>query len=443
MPRPIDALYAAVALLTSPIWLIAMIRTGKIRTDWAGRLGRGPRLPDIPGPTILIHAVSVGEVNAIRRLVARLRETRPDARLVVTVTTNTGIARAHDLYDDHADVVRFPFDFSFAVRRLLDRTRPDLIVLTELEVWPNFTRLADARGVPIAVVNGRLTERSARRYRQVRPLISASFRRLAWVGAQSDAIADRFRDLGTPADRIEVTGTMKWDTAEIADEVSGAAALGAAMRIDPDRPLVVAGSTAPGEHELLHQAVPEGVQLLCAPRKPEWFDQAASALPGCVRRSSGGGSAASERFLLDTIGELRPAYALADVVVIGRSFGDLHGSDPTEPAALGKAIIAGPRMGDFEGSVEALEAGDAIRRATVDDLADALRTLLADVTTRGDLGKRAQAVVATQQGATERCLTALLDLLGRRDDGRLDDPRAEKIAAPEDSGAATEEKEER
>jgi 3-deoxy-D-manno-octulosonic-acid transferase len=254
----------------------------------------------------------------------------------------------------------------------------------------------------------------------------SAFVRLAFAAVQNDAIAQRFRAMGIPADRVHVTGTMKWDTARLSDTVEGAECLANEMGIDRSRPLIVAGSTAPGEHELLHQATPPGVQLLCAPRKPEWFDQAARALPGCVRRSnrsvpetrgldSDGRSPdrtpqASSRFLLDTIGELRQAYALADLVVIGRSFGGLHGSDMMEPAALGKAVIVGPAVRDFQDSADALLEGDGLIQTTANDLPRVIAELLDDPQRRTQLAANARRVIVANQGATGRHAAMLRDL---------------------------------
>jgi 3-deoxy-D-manno-octulosonic-acid transferase len=195
---------------------------------------------------------------------------------------------------------------------------------------------------------------------------------------------------------------MKWDTAEIADVVEGSDALAEALGIDRNRPLVVAGSTAPGEHELLVEAVADGVQLLCAPRKPEWFDQAAAALPGCARRSRGDHGSSTGRFLLDTIGELRAAYALADVVVVGRSFGSLHGSDMMEPVALGAATIVGPAVADFQDTVDALLAGNGLVQTDRESLATVVRRLLDEPERRRVLADNARRVIRVQQGATER-----------------------------------------
>ncbi len=407
----LDLLYIAATLVTFPIWLTRLIRTGKFKTDWPARFGRTPPRSDDGRKCILLHAVSVGEINAIRLLVERLANGSQAPRLVIATTTDTGTARARDLFATRHEVVRFPFDLSLVVRRFLRSVRPDLVVLVELEVWPNFTAACARRGIPVCVVNGRLTERSHKGYRLLGPLIRPSFRRLAAVAVQNDRYAQRFEAMGIPPDRIRVAGTMKWDTAQIDDRVDGAAELASAMGIDRSRPLIVAGSTAPGEHELLAKAVPDGAQLLCAPRKPEWFDEAAAALPGCARRSRAEHGSQAGRFLLDTIGELRRAYALADVVVIGRTFGKLHGSDMMEPVALGKATIVGPAVDDFQETVDALRAGDGIVQTDRDHLAQTLDKLLSDPERCTQLATNGRAVIRSHQGATQRHVELILALL--------------------------------
>ncbi|MFO0875622.1 MAG: glycosyltransferase N-terminal domain-containing protein, partial [Phycisphaerales bacterium] len=289
-----DFAYLGAAAVTSPIWIARMAARGKLRTDWRARLGYvadspAARAPDEARRRLLIHAVSVGEVNAIRALVDRLAAGPDPLDVVIATTTDTGTARARELFGGRYRLVRYPFDFSAAVDRLLDAVRPDAVALVELEVWPNFVASCDRRGIPVAVINGRLSARSFRRYRLARPFLSPTFARLAAVAAQDEAYAVRFRAMGVPAERVAVCGTMKWDTAQVVDDEGDASAkLAIDLGIDRSRPLVVAGSTAPGEHELLVAAVPPGIQLLCAPRKPEWFDDAARVLDGCVRRSRAG-----------------------------------------------------------------------------------------------------------------------------------------------------------
>lgn len=405
----LDALYLTGAVALSPWW------ARKTRGDWKARFGHtDPLPPSSPGrPRLLVHAVSVGEVAALRHLVPLLA---PRCELVISVGTDTGIARARELFASSAAIVRYPVDFSRCVRRFLDAVKPDAVGLVELELWPNFVAACGRRGIPVAVINGRLSERSFRGYSRVRSLLRRTFASLAVAAVQDEDYAARFRAMGVPADRVRVTGSMKWDAARIEDQVDGAADLALEMGIDPARPLIVAGSTAEDEEALLHAACPPGVQLLCAPRKPERFDEAARALPGCTRRTARVPKShpAGDRFLLDTIGELRKAYSLADVVVIGRSFGSLYGSDPIEPAALGKPVVIGPAVHDFESIVRALAGGPGeaigLVRTTRDRLAADLSELLADPARRAEIARTARDRIRAHQGASARHADLLLSL---------------------------------
>jgi len=412
MSYVLDAMYAVFALVSAPWW------ARKARGGWAERFGRTPALPPKRRLRILVHAVSVGEVNLTRPLVDRLRR---HAEVVVTATTDTGLARARQLYENdgrdarptdsqhgrdarptdsqHGQdarpteegaglwVARYPLDATRCVQRFLDAVDPDAVALIELEVWPNFVRACRRRGIPAAVVNGRLSERSFQRYRLIRPIVARLFQQLALVAAQDETYAERFRALGAPSDRVHVTGSMKWDSAATGVEDARVESLAREMGIDRDRPLIVAGSTAPDEHDLLRRATPAGAQLLVAPRRPEWWDAAAEVFPGCVRRSRtarqtlaplGQPRHNADSFLLDTIGELRQAYALADVAVIGRSFGQLHGSDPMEAAALGKPVVVGPAVDDFREIVRALQETGGLIQTDRNGLAGALNDLLDD-----------------------------------------------------------------
>ena len=403
----LDLVYGLVVVVTAPFWM------RKARGDWRERFGHpaagvstGERASD-NRRHLMIHAVSVGEVNLTVPLVRRLTADRSQWRLTVSVGTDTGIARARALFGENADVdvVRYPLDASWAVRRFLDRVRPDAVVLVELEVWPNFLDVCARRRIPVGVVNGRLSERSFRGYRRLRPVLRRYFSRLAFAAVQDDDYRERFSAMGVPADRLVVAGSMKWDSADLGVPQDAANGLASDLGIDRIKPLVVAGSTAPGEHELLAAALADAdCQLLCAPRRPEWFDTAADALgPDTVRRSKPGtGDASDGRFLLDTIGELRAAYALADVVVVGRSFGDLAGSDPMEPAALGKPVLIGPAFGDFRDAVRILRAAGALRVVEEKELQGELHRLLNDETARTEMAAAAAACVRENAGATER-----------------------------------------
>ncbi len=390
----LDVLYAVGGVISAPFW------ARKQRGGWSERFGNTPALPAPDRPRVLIHAVSVGEVNALRQLVPKLAES---CDVVVCATTDTGLKRATDLFGAGHAVVRYPLDFSRSVAKFLDAVRPDAVGLVELEVWPNFITACVARGIPVGVINGRLSERSFKGYRRFRGVIGRTFRALSFAAVQDRDYADRFLAMGVPMDRLSITGSMKWDAAKIEDLVAGADELAVSMGIDRSRPLIVAGSTGPGEESLLHAACPGGVQLLCAPRKPERFEEAAAAMPGCVRRSKpGSGSAAAGRFLLDSIGELRQAYSLATLVVVGRSFGDQYGSDPIEPIALGKPTLIGPSVSDFSSIVREFEAGGGIARTTREELGADLARWIADEAGRARLAASGRACIMEHQGASAR-----------------------------------------
>ncbi len=314
----------------------------------------------------------------------------------------------------------------------MDAVRPDVVALVELEVWPNFVARCEKRSIPVGVINGRLSPRSFKGYARIRTVIGPSFRRLAFAAVQDGAYAERFRWLGVSESRLQITGSMKWDAVQISDSVPGADELAAELGIDRSKPLIVAGSTGPlppkgapigyddrngrppwCEESLLHAACPEGVQLLCAPRKPERFDEAARALPGCVRRSErkkGEGSPAG-RFLLDTIGELRAAYSLADIAIVGRSFGQLHGSDPIEPVSLGKATLIGPCHSDFEGTVGPLASAGGLKVVSAEALHQNLKDLIASPPIRERMGQAGRDCIRREWGASGRH-AALLRSLG-------------------------------
>lgn len=424
-----DLVYLGAAAVSSPVWGYRLLSTGKWRTDWPARFGRCALKDDVAGqadrPTIMIHAVSVGEVNAIRHLVDELERSRLAhcgtlPRVIISVTTDTGTARARSLFQLDHDVVRFPFDFSPCVNRFLDAVRPDIVALTELEVWPNFVAACDKRGIPVCVINGRLTERSFKGYRKIAPLLRPTFSRLTRVAVQNEAIGRRFKALGVPDDRVDVLDTMKWDTARIADEVEGADELAHDMGIDRSRPVIVAGSTGPGEEKLLFKHCPDDVQLVIVPRKPERFEEVAALCPSFVRRSLHKTSPqaqsptpdASRFFLLDTMGELRKAYALADVVIVGRSFLGLYGSDMMEPIALGRPTIIGPDHSDFAHIMDALIAENGI--VVTKEPMKIAQELLTDSERAHELARRGREVIRKHQGSTKKHCDMLLNVLDEK-----------------------------
>ena len=360
------------------------LQTGKWRNDArtrSGRLGEVSRRAN--GPRILVHGVSVGETNALVPLVDALSASPQVPDVVVSVSTETGFARARGIHGADREVVRFPLDFTWMVRCFLDDLHPDLVVLAELELWPTFLAECARRGIPVCVVNGRMSARSYRGYRMWQPFVRGMFSRLALVAAQTEAWRERFAALGVPTERTCVTGSLKWDAARQAPDAGNAREIAEALGIDGSRPLIVAGSTGPGEEGDLVRHLPPGCQLLLAPRNPDRWDEVARLRPGMPRRSVGrgqqtapsGGRGSSSRtaaghsgddqpasaqtpdvFLLDTIGELGAAYQLADAVFVGRSLTPMGGSNPLEPVALGKPTVIGPHHENFAGVVEDLVA---------------------------------------------------------------------------------------
>lgn len=431
-----DFCYVLAGLVYLPVALYNAFVRGKNRRGWGQRFGAVPHF-DASRQRLWIHAVSLGEVNATPALVEGLRRVRPDLDVVVSTTTDTGFARATALYGAER-VFRFPLDFSFAVRRALDRVHPELIVLVELEVWFNLIREADRRGIPIAVVNGRLTERSASRLARLGGIARSMFRRLTWVGAQDATIAARFERLGTPPERIEITSSMKWDTASVADRVPGTDELRVALGLGENEVLWVCGSTGDDEELPLLEAfrallagstgaalTPTPPRLALVPRKPERFNDVARLIERCgfgvVRRSLCPDGTSTPRgdvravILGDTLGELRKFYALARIVYVGRSLVPLGGSDPIEAAALGRAVLCGPHMNNFEAPVAALAEAGALRRVgSTTELAAAVRDWLSDPAALAERGEKARRVVVSHQGATGRTVDRLAAILRGR-----------------------------
>ncbi len=419
--------YLVTAVFYAPVLIYQMVFMGKNRRGWWQRFGHiKPRTGE--RKCVWIHAVSVGEVNATRALVQQIRNSFLDVEVVISTTTDTGYARAKELYCD-LRVFRYPLDFSWVVRRVLRRIRPTAIVLMELEVWYNLATIAASLGVKVCVANGRFTERSARRLKLLGPLGRPMFAALAWVGAQDEAIADRFKDAGVPADRVEIVTSMKWDTATIAKHVDGEQELATAVGIRRDRPLIVLGSSGPGEEELFIDACDQlpvelnDTQLAIVPRKPERFKEVVRLIErkgrNCYRRSElpdgslpPTNSSGRGVVLGDTMGELRKFYSLSDVVIVGRSLVPMGGSDPMEVAALGKPVIVGPHMKNFADPVARLEEAGAVARVeSVADLSRRLREILADPQLRRDMGQRALRVVKQNQGATAQTVERLKNFL--------------------------------
>lgn len=426
----LDLLYVFAGLVYLPFLCYQMLILGKNRRGWAERFGAGPT-PTGRGARVWIHAVSLGEVNATRSLVDEIKRRRPECEVVISATTDTGYAAARRMYPDLV-VFRYPLDFSWVVRRVLNRIRPTAIILLELEVWPNLIEIAAQRGIAVCIANGRVTEaKSMRRFRKpvIRGIAQKMFSRIAWTAAQDEIYAKRFIELGVDINRVHVVGNLKFDTADLCETIPGADVLADAMALDRNRPLIVAGSTGPGEEEMILNAYkvlrdkrPE-LQLAVIPRKPERFDEVARLIESagftCRRRSQSLDGSPSKPldnrptvFLGDTMGELRKFYNLASVVFVGRTLVPLGGSDLIEVAALARPMCYGPSIENFaDADAQLRKADGALPVNGPDDLAPALSRLLDDPDMATAMGRRAQAVVASNKGATQKTIDLLMQSL--------------------------------
>lgn len=432
----LNILYMLALVAFCPVWLMRMFRHGKYRRDFSERLGFSPRLYGLQ-PTIWIHGVSVGEVNAAKALVAEIHSQLPDYRVVITSTTDTGLAAAGRLFAPAHKVFRWPVDFTFAVAAAVRRIRPEIVILIEGDVWPNFVCACRRRDIPVIVVNARLGPRKGfPRYRLIRPLAARLFNSLTAIGVQHETYAGMFRSLGVRDEKLSVTGMMKYDTAGIDQTVSGQDELAAAMGISPDDKILVAGGTGHGEEQIILDAFAEvrrehpGVRLVIVPRKPERFDEVARTIAACgfalVRRSkipdgstrlTTGGSAGEISpdavILGDTMGELRKFYALAYAVFVGRSLVPDGGSDMIEAAALAKPVAFGPHTFNFPQAESMVAAGCARRVAGVGELAGVWNEWLAKPDAASGMARDAQQFVRSQTGATKRNVELICRILGR------------------------------
>ncbi|MFB3893878.1 MAG: 3-deoxy-D-manno-octulosonic acid transferase [Phycisphaerae bacterium] len=451
----LDFLYGAGLVALSPVWLYRMIRHGRYREGIAQRFGAAPIRYGLQ-PVIWVHGVSMGEVNAARAIVAELHSQLPDYRVAISSTTDTGMAAARRLFAPDHIVFHWPLDFSLAVRRALDRMRPDLVVLMEGEVWPNFLAACNRRNVPVVVVNARMSpDKGYPRYKKLGRIATRMFNRLTAIGAQDESYAQRFLSLGVKPEKVRVTGMIKFDTAEVADRVEGQEALAAALGIGPQDKLIVAGGTGPGEEEMLLKIFggikahhPEA-RLAIVPRKPERFDEVAKLITAAgfplVRRSErpdargdsglptpysplptahsqppvgsrelGVGSEASRGpvFLGDTMGELRKFYGLARCIFVGRSLVPMGGSDMIEAAALGKPTAFGPHTFNFP-QADDLAANGCARVTDAEALSRQLEAWLADPVAAQAAGRKVQDYIRTRQGATRKNVEMICRILGR------------------------------
>lgn len=428
-----DVLYGGIFCAGLPFFAWRRYVRGKDKEGWDQKFGHVTDRPQHP-QRVWIHAVSVGEAQATYTLSKALRRELPGVDLVYSTTTATGQQVVRQLYGPEP-VFYYPLDFSSAVKRSLDHVKPSLIVLMELEVWPNFTAEAVARGIPVVVVNGRITERSSRRYRRAWFALGGSFRRVRRWLMQSDEYALRVKLLGVEAERVEVTGNLKYDAIEthLPTENERAEARGM-LCFDAEARTIVGGSTHPTEEDALlaaYQTLLESVphlRLVLVPRHPHRLEEVEKAIAAagfpCVRRSKiaeHGEKALTEIpaeqreravILVDTMGELRRIYRAAEIAFVGGSLIPHGGQNVMEPAGVGLPTVYGPHMHNFKEADELLAACEGrVQVTSGGELVAAFGRLLKEPAAARAMGGRARQVFLDRQGAVEKCVRYLAGLL--------------------------------
>ncbi len=415
-------------IVTLPYYAIQMARRERYRAGLKQRLGIYPvslwsKLQQ--RKRIWIHAVSVGEVLAIIPLLKLLQEELPDWSIVLSTVTLTGQRIAREKVGGNAVVVYYPLDFRFAVRRALQIISPSVIILVETEIWPNFISAASGRNIPIAIVNGRISDRSYRRYLCGRFLLKKLLGKVELFCMQTELDKERIRSIGAPPEKIKVTGNMKFDCpikpSDKGEDVKIAASLG----IKPQQKIIVAGSTHRGEEEIMLNIFRkvkkkhDETVLIIAPRHPERAEEVKSLADSMGERAilksqlkASGTLHPNSVLIVDTIGQLLRIYRCATMVFVGKSLVEGGGQNIIEPASLGKPVLFGPNMQNFREAAELLlKNGGAIQVRDETELQERLIYLLENSEEREKIGLRAASIMARSRGATELNLRLIRELL--------------------------------
>lgn len=422
----LDCLYLATLCLATPFLLYRSLRQGKYRDGWSAKfLGLVPRLAPLADGRrrIWFHAVSVGEVNLLKPIVAELEAARPDWEFVVSSTSKTGFELASRLFGARTSVFYCPLDFSWAVKTALRRLRPDALVLVELELWPNLIAAAAKTGVRVAVVNGRIGDGSFRSYSRARRFLAPTFGRIDAIVAQDDLAAERFRALTPRPERVSVSGSIKFDGVETNRANDATVRLARLAGIEPDDVVFLCGSSQDPEEAAaletfrrLRDEFP-ALKLIIVPRHKERFEEVArllekSGVPWARRSTLSAATPASRVLLVDAIGELGAWWGTAQIAFVGGSWGTRGGQNMLEPAGYGAAVSFGPKTRNFRTIVETLLKADAA--VVVSDEAEMtafVRRALADVAFRKRLGTAARTLTLQNRGATKRTVETLVRLL--------------------------------
>src|SRR5688572_17077885 len=375
-------------IILLPRFALDALRNGKYVTGLRQRLGNLPAINSKGKPVIWLHCVSVGEAQAAQSLVREISHRFPELTLVISTTTVTGQHVAGELFRDQAAAVfYFPIDWAWTIRRVLNKVQPAAILVMETELWPRMFREAGKRDIPVALLNGRISGKSFGRYKLVRPFIRRVLNDLTLAAMQTEQDAARIEELGMPENRISIAGNLKFDSASTTSDFDLGSEIRNRFAFHDDRPLMVAASTHDPEERVVIDAfrsvrqAHSGARLLIAPRHPERFAEVASLLSNSgfssVRRSAppSVADAGADVVLLDSIGELRAVYQLADVALVGGSIAPHGGHSIIEPGAQGVCTVTGPHTQNFAAVTQALLEEEALiqLRETDDPAAELAR----------------------------------------------------------------------
>jgi 3-deoxy-D-manno-octulosonic-acid transferase len=435
--------YVLLVYLFAPIVIAHEAWKALLHPEYRGRLGQRlgfVRRPARPG-SVWIHAVSVGEVQAAAGLVHALRLRRPDLPIVITTVTPTGAQRARALFKETVQHCYLPYDLPGSVRRFLDRIAPQVSIILETEIWPTLYAELGHRRIPLVLGSARLSVKSVDRYRRMATLFRDTLSHGIVIGAQTRADAERFRAIGAPMDRVQVTGNIKYDLEIPQAHVEAGREL--RRRWGGTRPVWIAGSTHEGEeeaalvaHALVREQHPDAL-LVLVPRHPQRFETVRTLLRkkgvAHVQRSSGRLPAPEHSvFLIDTLGELQMLYATADIAFVGGSLVPIGGHSLLEPALLGLPMLSGPHTHNGQDIAALLEQSGALRIVrSREDLGHALRAWVHEPDAAHAAGDRGRLAVAANRGAVGRLLAMIEPLLSRPAAG------ASAQASPGDARSAT------
>ena len=418
-------------LVLLPHFLFQALAHGKYLDGLWQRLGS---VSPITGkPVIWLHCVSVGETQAARPLARRLNQQFPHHALVVSTITLTGQKLARNVFENQAErVFYFPFDWRWSVRRALKRVNPAAVLIMETELWPNFLRECKSRGIPVALVNGRISKQSFRRYSLVKFFLKKVLASLSMAVMQSETDAQRLQSLGMPGEKLFTAGNLKFDAEPGINLAETAAKMRERFGLQCGTPLILAASTHAPEEEIILESLKQlrtkqPVRLMIAPRHPERFNEVASLIQNTglswTRQTKVPEASDTDAtvILLDTIGELPATYSLATVVFVGGSIVDRGGHNVLEPAAAGSAVVTGAHTHNFHAIVDLMEDASAIVQLPPAQGADAtyeftrvIEQLLADPEERAELGRRAKQLVVDNQGAAERTMKLIAPLFSAK-----------------------------